>query len=242
MRLSLSIQVALTVALCVVTHLATALITPVRADEAGWTTITREDGVHVSKKDVPGRDLPTFRGVGTLNASIFDVLLVLDNVDELPKWVHRCVEAEQVKLISPFSRLVYSRTAAPWPVSDRDMVSRTEASVDIKERVVTIRFEAIPGHRPMKKGVVRMKYLKGLYRLEMLSPSRTRVTYQIDADPGGWLPRWVVRLASKSLPLETVRNLRNRVAKIQDPERRARVKAKWLKALKEHTGESLPDL
>jgi hypothetical protein len=36
--------------------------------------------------------------------------------------------------------------------------------------------------------------------------------YQIDADPGGWLPKWLVRIISKSIPLRTLRKLRSRVA------------------------------
>ena len=61
-----------------------------------------------------------------------------------------------------------------------------------------------------------MVKMKGHYRLRVVSESRTEVQYMIDADPGGSLPKWIVKLASESLPLETVKGLRKQVRKMRN--------------------------
>lgn len=210
------------------------------AAAADWKQITYEDGIRVSRKEVAGRDLPIFRGVTTYDSNIYDILTILDHIPSHTEWVHRCAESRVVKRISHFQRLVYNRTDAPWPVADRDMVVRTAAKVDTKAGTVTISFTAIPGHVAPKDDVVRIKRLHGSYFLEILAEERTRVTYQIDSDPGGWLPRWLIKMASKQLPLHTLGNLRKRIRKMKGTKGREGRRALWVARLKEETGQTVP--
>ena len=44
-----------------------------------------------------------------------------------------------------------------------------------------------------------------------MGPDKTLVEYQVNADPAGELPDWVVEQTSKDLPLHTIVNLRKQV-------------------------------
>ncbi len=57
-----------------------------------------------------------------------------------------------------------------------------------------------------------MPRLRGHYVLKILDYNKTRVEYQIDADPGGMLPDWLIESASKDIPLNTLTGLKKRVA------------------------------
>ncbi len=207
-----------------------------------WRQITYEDGIRVSRKAVPGRDLPKFRGITTYNHSVFSILTVLDHVPSHTEWVHRCVDSRVIKNITDFSRIIYNRTDAPWPVADRDMVVKTQAKVNLDNRTVELSFRAVPGHVGKKDGVVRIKRLLGSYLLEILGEEKTRVTYQIDTDPGGWLPNWLINMASKQLPLHTLGNLRSRLEKVKGRMDAAKLKSIWLERLRKETGQVLtPD-
>ena len=120
----------------------------------GWEKLTEDDGVVVSRKAVPGRSLPIFRGIVTYKESIYDVLAVLDDVALRTKWVHRCIESKMLKKVSDFSRIIYNRTDAPWPVSDRDVVVQSKAIVDPKLQP-GISF-TLENYRPKRSGVVRI--------------------------------------------------------------------------------------
>ena len=49
--------------------------------------------------------------------------------------------------------------------------------------------------------------------LRYLGPSSTEVDYRLDLDPGGSVPKWVVRWLVKRLPLKTIRRLRRQISK-----------------------------
>jgi hypothetical protein len=192
--------------------LALLLLAAPQAAAQDWRHITSEDGIAVTAREVPGRGFPTFRGTGTIDASLWEVLAVLSDVSRHKEWMFRCAEARQLRKISEMEYIVYSRTDAPWPVSDRDAVFHSTVHPSLKDLTIDVRFEAVqsPLMGPVK-GVVRMTKLRGHYRLKALGENKTLMDYQADADPGGMLPGWLAKLATRRLPLDTIRSLRKRV-------------------------------
>jgi hypothetical protein len=182
------------------------------AAKPGWKHVLREDGVTVSTREVPGRGFPTFRGVGVIHAGIFDVLAVISDIKRYPQWVESCKEARLLKKINELERMIYQRTDVPWPISDRDSVNRSLAVVDLKRQRVNIKFWAIKSKRkPPVDGVVRMVKLRGHYLLTALGANKTRIDFKVDADPGGLLPTWLAKLATRRLPLKSIQGLRKQV-------------------------------
>jgi hypothetical protein len=177
-----------------------------------WELVTHEKGVKVQARDIPGQGLPEFRGIGMVKGSIYEVLAVIDDTAKHPKWLANCIEAKKLKQLPNFGRIVYSRTEAPWPVSDRDVVLEGDLEVDLDKGVAISRFWASKSRlKGPVSGVVRMKRLRGFWKLTTISKDRTRVVYQVSADPAGMLPDWVAAMAQKKLPLETITNLRRQV-------------------------------
>ncbi len=184
------------------------------ADDAGWTVDANDKGVLVTTKTEPGRSLPMFRGVGTVDAGVFEILAVLDDISHFTDWMADCTGARVVKQINEFERIEYNRIAAPWPVSDRDTTVRSWVEASLSKGEIWARFQSmdVAGTGPVA-GVVRMPRLAGYYHLEAIDAGHTKVTYQVDADPGGMLPNWLVKLTSRKLPIETLVGLRRQVAK-----------------------------
>jgi len=180
----------------------------------GWRTVARESGALVMLRDVPGRSFPTFRAVWQVQENIYDVLAVLSDVERHTQWIDNNAVSRLLKKKSEFAYVVYSRTDAPWPVADRDAVYHSRVTVHEKERLVMVRFWAGKSARmPPVSGVVRMSNLRGYYGLKMLGPKKTQVDYEVDADPAGWIPTWIGKIALKKSILKTVRALRERVKK-----------------------------
>ena len=207
-------------------------ILPLSALGNEWKVEKREAGIEVSVQEVPNRGLPIFRGIGLVQAPIEDVLPVLSDTPRRVEWVHACTASKILAQVTPHSRIVYNRTASPWPVSDRDMVVRTEVKIDPKGKEVWIPFKEAPefGH-PEQDGVVRVPRIRGHYRIRAVSETQTEVTYQVDADPGGMLPQWLARMASVDLPLKTLMGLRRQVAKTQKSALYMTLRTKWRNAL-----------
>lgn len=178
-----------------------------------WKVVRKENGITVSQKEVPGRGLPTFRGASTINANLYEVLAILADFDSHCKWMHGCHTAKLLKEFDDYHRISYNRTDAPWPIDDRDAVLESQIEVQSEKHTILIRFKSIKSAlMPEVDGVVRMNTTRGYYMLTAVSPTKTRVQYEVDADPGGFLPDWVVVMAAEDVPYNTLTNLRKRAA------------------------------
>jgi len=197
-----------------------ALVLPrwLRADDetSGWKQVLSDQGISVWNRAEPDRDLPVFKGIGAVDAGLFDCLAVLDDTARQPEWMYQCASSKILKQLNEFDRILYNRTDAPWPVSDRDVVLHATVEASLARKEVISRFSSIqsPLQGPVD-GVVRMPRLRGLWKLSAIDERRTRVVYQIDADPGGSLPGFLVERASRKLPLETIVGMRRHVTKMR---------------------------
>jgi hypothetical protein len=191
-----------------------ALVAATNSFAGGWETVAREPDVLVMMRDMPGRSFPTIRAVSVIDASIYDLLAVLSDVNRYPQWMARCAEARRLSKRGEFEYVSYSRTDAPWPVSDRDAIYFARVQVKLSQKLVMVRFKAVKDKRvPPRDGVVRLDKLKGYYALKILGPRKTQMDYQLDADPGGWIPKWVGKITAKRAVIDTMRALNRQVKK-----------------------------
>ena len=193
--------------------LATFLLSTGAARAEGeWRPVVERDGVRVEERAAPGRALPELRATVEIDAGIFEVLAVIRDVPRQTEWMADCEESRPLREEGSDVSVLYNRTGAPWPVSDRDVVLRAEAVLLEPSTRASVRFENVadPSAPPID-GIVRMPRLVGAYDLVALSPARTRVTYEIDIDPGGSLPAWAVTRTTRDTPLYTLLGLRRQV-------------------------------
>jgi hypothetical protein len=103
----------------------------------------------------------------------------------------------------------------PWPAWDRDGVVKVRVERKWSPfHEVWVRFQrTVNRKRPEVGGVLRVPRSTGFTRLRWVGPHRTQVIYQIDTDPGGKLPRWLVRWIAKDLPAKILAGLRKQVKK-----------------------------
>ncbi|HEY6880716.1 MAG TPA: START domain-containing protein [Polyangiales bacterium] len=177
--------------------------------EPAWQQVRSEAGITSWKRE--RKALPVYRARATLDASVWDALAVLDDVDHACEWTSHCAEMRRVKTLSERAVVVYARMDAPWPVRDRDVA--VHVSVDyggIGELTVKIRALAVPELPPTSQAV-RMPAFTAHYRFLTREDLRTDVEYQLEFDPGGALPDWLKALVAKNLAHDTLDDLRDRV-------------------------------
>ncbi len=199
-----------------------------KADGA-WQTIKQADGIDVERRVVSGSSLKEFRGRATVAAPVASILAVFNDVPHATEWMDSCNGSRFVEEISDSEKVVYNRTHAPWPVSDRDAVLHNVARFDDKERRVELDFWTVEdGKEPPVKGVVRMPYLRGHWILWPSADGQTtRVEYQVHANPGGSLPDWLVNYTSRDLPFKTIEGLRAQVKRRHYPEFESHMKERF---------------
>ena len=181
-----------------------------------WKHIHEEEGIKIYERDSTLGDLPDFKAISQVKASLFDVIAVIKNVNRRAEWVYRCEASKVVKRYGDFEVLLYHKTYSPWPASDRDAAVRTQLYEIEPEKTYLAHFKSVKSSLiPKKNGLVRLPQLEGYYLLKYLSPQETHVTYFVHLDPGGYLPHWLVKMTTRDFPTETIMGLRRQVKKTQ---------------------------
>ncbi len=182
------------------------------ADEVKWEWVGEKDGIRVWQHEIPGSDMPGFRGQTFIKASIDEILKVMLDWKRHPEWMYGCKESRPLKVFSDTHGIMYARVEGPWPVWDRDMVVDTVIERSADQHYLQVTFKNVNSDlHPVPHHVVRLPKLLGFYKLWQLEPKNTKILYQVESDAGGSLPRWLVLFAARALPYETLNALRKRV-------------------------------
>lgn len=179
-----------------------------------WELVEDEDNIKVWSLEIPDKDLPGFRGITMVNATIDELLTELLDFKSHSEWMWNTMESRLVKRLSDTRAIIYNMINAPWPVKDRDMVMESDYRFTPDHKALTIRFhQTKDGEVPIPWRVVRVPRIEGFYRFWSESPTRTNVLYQVEVDIGGNVPNFSARRYARKLPYETLDALRERVEK-----------------------------
>ncbi len=187
------------------------------AESVQWEELYTKHGVTVFAGHRASSDLPIFRGRGELAVNLYHLLAIIDDLPRHREWVYRVDRSEVVERPDAFNLVAYLRFAFPWPAADRDGVVRIRVKRHwLPHHEIWIHAEKTTHPlRPPEPGVLRVPRSGGFTRLRWLSPTRTEIEYQLDTDPGGWLPRWLVRWLSEDLPHKIIQGLQAQVQRTQ---------------------------
>ena len=182
------------------------------ANTKHWELVGDSDGIRVWTLEIPGQDLPGFRGITTINASIDEIVNIMVDVEHHADWMWQCLESRRIRWITDTRGVLYNRVNAPWPVWDRDVVVDVAWRYTPNKEALTFRFRNVQEEgEPPQDGVVRMPRLEGFYRLWSEKPGVTNVLYQVEVDIAGNVPDFMAKRYAKKLPYKTLEALRERV-------------------------------
>ncbi|HSC86414.1 MAG TPA: START domain-containing protein [Polyangiaceae bacterium] len=176
-----------------------------------WEKIDEDEGIKVYSKDIPDSSIVAFRGEALIQQPIEKVLWVLADNEHRTEWVDRLKKSVILERKGPFDYVVYQHFSAPFPASDRDYVYRGQARRDA-EGVVRISLESVEHPKAPTTVGVRGRIIKSRYLLTPKGDS-TFVVVEIQMDPMGAIPTFIVNLVQKSWPMKTLKNLRTQVKK-----------------------------
>lgn len=179
---------------------------------ANWQLIEDDEGIKVWSLAIPGQDLPGFRGITQINATVDQVMNFMLDTTKHTEWMYNCDESRIVKRYDEQHGILYNRVNAPWPVYDRDVLLDIMYRYTPARTAVTFRFRTTKDFTmPVPRRVVRIPRLEGFYRLWQESPTRTNVLYQVEVDIGGDVPDRAARRYARNLPFETLEKLREKL-------------------------------
>jgi hypothetical protein len=187
---------------------------PRAATADDWKLTTSEHGVEVYRRTVPNTGIVAFRGIGTIDAPVWRVASILLDTRRAPEWADSLKVSRVVRRLSANAYVEYNHLAMPFIVRDREFVSDVTIEVDANTRTFALVYRPTHDTVAASPHYVRGEILAGRFEAVSIDEGRhTRFTAELQADPKGLLPAWLVNVFQRSWPVTTFEHLRAQTQK-----------------------------
>lgn len=182
------------------------------ADVSPWELEAHDEDkdIKVFTRTVEGSALKEFKGVTHLKADVNALVALLKDDQAATDWMHNVIVFDVKERLSDEEMVSYTVNEAPWPVTNRDAYVRSIMTADKNGQVVSL-IKAEPDYGELDEEYVRMPSVDGSWVFTPQDNGMVEVVYQVHANPGGSLPNWLVNAIVVETPLETLRNLHDKV-------------------------------
>ncbi len=176
-------------------------------DEEDWELRKSIDNIDIYTRGVEESKLKEFKATTVFeNTSLEDVF---EQVYEAPRYTENCSYNTSYyieSLSSEKERYFYYSEKLPWPLKNRDVVTRLHIAEQTQDKIF-IAIEAAPEYLDKKNQTIRIHNLSGYWLLEK-HPEGIKATQQIFMDPGGSVPSFLVNSLLVKGPLKTFSTLK----------------------------------
>ncbi|MBF0586187.1 START domain-containing protein [Prosthecochloris sp. N3] len=174
----------------------------------------QNDWLKIYTCPVPSSDFLSFVGIAVMDVPAQNVLSLLYDIESSTEWVFKTREMKILReLDGDEGRVVYQLVSAPWPLSDREIISQSRGFMDPETGEIFIRITALPDFLPENSDYVRVRQLEGGWNIMPLDNNRSRVVFRLHIEPGGEIPSWLANIAVIDTPYHTLTNMRTMLAK-----------------------------
>ncbi len=185
-----------------------------KINDATCTLRLKNDWLKIFTCPVPTSAFLSFVTIATIDAPQHAVLSLLYDIEVATEWVWKTKEMRLLQeLREDEGRIVYQLVSAPWPVSDREIITRSQGYMDPETSEVFIKLECVADYLPKNDKYVRVPELQGGWNIIPLSENQCRVVFRLHIEPGGEIPSWLANIAVIDTPYHTMVNLREMVKK-----------------------------
>jgi hypothetical protein len=175
-----------------------------------WELIEKEDDVGVYARKVTGHSELEFKSVCLVKQPIEVIGSVLSDIPSYPKWFFKCIESKKIstKNTSETNFFLYIAIDAPWPFPDRDVVYKTEVSIDRASGKVDIYSTALKEQFvPLRSGYVRITDSEHRWILESVSAAQTRITFINRTNAAGMFAKYISDPGTRDTTVRSLKNL-----------------------------------
>jgi Polyketide cyclase / dehydrase and lipid transport len=162
-----------------------------------WKLSDHDKDLTIYTRPRPGSPLKEFKAVGPIDAPTSAVSAVIDDFQNYPKFMPYITECQLIKRDG--DSIVGYQRLSPKVCADRDYTLRVWKKSWPATGGLTFMSHWAPANElgpPQKKGVVRVKLCEGKWLLEPDGATKTRATYFIYTDSGGFIPSFLANRIS----------------------------------------------
>jgi len=172
-----------------------------------WKPVKTCDNIKAYVQRVPGSELKRVKVETVFETSLGELVAIIKDAENHKNWVFFNESAEILEETNDCNWIYYGVTDTPWPVTSRDVVTQVSLSQNKIDYSVIITSIAIPNFLPEEEDYVRVEHINAVWYLNPIGNGTVHINFELEIDPGGNIPLWLVNLAVTKGPLKTVEGL-----------------------------------
>ena len=173
-----------------------------------WTEAKNKNGVKIETRFIKGWSIKEYRGTVYIKTTLEKAVDAYRNPIKRKSFMKRSIEVSNLKVVSKNEIITYNLGNAPWPVLDRDNITRSIFSKPTSKSV-KVTMTSLPDYIPKRDNIVRVPRTKGYWLFEDQGNGFIKVVQQSVADLGGSVPDWIVNSTIVEGPYDTLLALKN---------------------------------
>jgi hypothetical protein len=178
-----------------------------------WKLKSDKDGIKSYSRRSADSKLNSIKVESDFLASSSRFVSVILDVASYDDWIYGSKSTHLVKQVSATELYYYSEVKFPWPAVNRDFVSHITVNQDAHSKIITINATNVSGWEPLKENIVRIERSVAKWIIKPKGKEEVSVIYELQADPGGDLPIWLINGFSSTGIIATFKNLRTWLTK-----------------------------
>jgi len=177
--------------------------------------VTVKNGIELRFEDFPGSSIPKFVASVRIESSVGSLMALLMDFSTWPNWAYGCERIDVLQTIGYTEAYLYQVTKVPV-IRDRDSILHATSTSSDGE--VVIDFESAPDYclnndrsacaSTHNSKLVRVREMSGSFSLKQISAKEVEVTWRQHQDPGGLVPKFLVRSNLKDIPIKSLTRLK----------------------------------
>ena len=172
-----------------------------------WKLTRNQDGIKIYVRSVEGSRTKEILGFTQINTHLGALVSMVKDTKSHNLWIYANKSALLLKNISDFEWIYYNVSEAPWPVSNRDLITHAVLTQDNLTYKVRIDSDGRPDYIPHKENLVRVPRLSSVWEFTPKSYGIIDVRFELSIDLGGDIPAWLVNMAIDKGPFYTLLNM-----------------------------------
>lgn len=177
------------------------------AQEIGeWKEVRDNDGIKAFVMKLPEVAMKKIKVETVTESSLSSLVSLMIDAPRNKDWVYANEFACVREKSDPFNWVYYGQSDAPWPVSDRDVVSRVHMSQNPITKEIMVVSVGEPEYECEHEDFVRIPMLHAVWRFKPLGEGRVQVSFELQLDLGGNMPAWVINLAATKGPYNSLKS------------------------------------
>ena len=174
--------------------------------QENWELKKKADGIEIYTS-VNTTKFNAFKGHVVLDHSIYSFVAFLKDMDEYVNWGYKTKEVSLLKKGGDTLQIYRVITQVPFPYKNRDGIYQNKFRWISESNTLIVDIKTLDEYIPEDDDYTRVKG-SGFWKVVVRPSGKLDIIFQMQIDPGGNIPAWLVNMFIDTTPYHTLVNLR----------------------------------